>query len=90
MGWEAAPAVDVQHMPFNDSHSVCGRSVVAAEPQPLPPSRMELLCFSFFFVQCCVSFFPLDSIHGKFKEVKTCCLCTALPSFSYSVNAALS
>lgn len=30
MGWEAALAVDVEHMPLM-IHTVCGRSAVAAE-----------------------------------------------------------
>ena len=59
MGWEAAPAVDVEHMPLM-IHTLCavGRWWLPS-PLPFPPSRMGLL--HFFLFQCCVFFSPLHT-----------------------------
>lgn len=47
MGWEAALAVDVEHMPLM-IRTVCGRSAVAAELVASTPVRNWTVSFFFF------------------------------------------
>lgn len=75
MGWKAAQAVDVEHMPLM-IHTLCavGRWWLPSL-LPLPMSRMGLLSF-FFSVLC---FFPAPHMEtsGKLKCVvyAVCCPC---------------
>lgn len=68
MGWEAATAVDVEHMPLM-IHTLCavGRWWLPS-PLPLPLSRMGLLCF-FFSVVFFSNSTPHMETSGKLKCV---------------------
>lgn len=63
MGWEAALAADVEHMPLM-IHTVCGRSAAAAE---LGAFTSDLnLDSSFFFGVLCFVWFGFFFLHkGK-------------------------
>lgn len=65
MGWEAALAADVEHMPLM-IHTVCGRSAAAAELGAFT-SDLNLTPPSFFGVSCFV-WFGFFSTEGKFKR----------------------
>lgn len=61
MGWEAALAVDVEHMPLM-IHTVCGRSAAAAE---LVASTSVQNWTVSFFLQCYILFFstpPMETL----------------------------
>lgn len=67
MGWEAALAADVEHMPLM-IHTACGRSAAAAE-LGASTSDSSLTPPSFFLVRimfCFVYFFSPQ--RGKFKR----------------------
>lgn len=62
MAWEAALAVDVEHMPLM-IHTVCGRSAVAAEL--VASTSVQSWTVRFFFLQYYVLFFstpPMETL----------------------------